>query len=69
MAGRQILFSWHSITASLNAAGQHTEMPTTCDMPYGRFLEESPRHTMSLNTDTGRIDAHSRNHPTPLRRT
>ncbi|GBP04591.1 hypothetical protein EVAR_68673_1 [Eumeta japonica] len=43
------------MTASPNAAGQHTGVTTTRDMPYGRFLKGSPRHRMSLDTDTGRV--------------
>ncbi|GBP66562.1 hypothetical protein EVAR_44423_1 [Eumeta japonica] len=43
------------MTASPDAIGQHTGVLTARDMHYGRFLKGSPRHRMSLNTDTGRV--------------
>ncbi|GBP33053.1 Zinc finger protein 324A [Eumeta japonica] len=56
MVDRQAV-SWNTVTATPNAAGQHTGMTTARVMLYERFFRGSPRHRhrMSLDTDTGRI--------------
>ncbi|GBP35398.1 hypothetical protein EVAR_94848_1 [Eumeta japonica] len=42
-----MLLSWNSIITLPNVAGRHVGEPTARNMPYGRYLKGSPRHTMS----------------------